>query len=125
MTPALRRARLAREAFERGRRFAPPARRLEQLSKAEKLLAEVDTARQYPYQFVCFRITDYRPTAYPDLIVGGEDLKHDLYQIIHELARSMPAVPVETMIAWVAKWLKSGGATLGKPTKFQVRDGRF
>ena len=44
-------------------RFAPPARRLEQLSKAEKLLAEVDTARQYPYQFVCFRITDYRPTA--------------------------------------------------------------
>src|SRR5690348_13803407 len=42
-------------------RFAPPARRLEQLARAEKLLAEIEPAKQYPYQFVCFRITDYRP----------------------------------------------------------------
>src|SRR5438477_2896148 len=78
-------------------RFAPPARRIGQLQKAERLLAELDPARQYPYQFVCFRITDYRATSYPDLLITGEDLKHDLCLFITELARSMPAVPVETV----------------------------
>src|SRR5262249_6008908 len=34
-------------------RFAPPARRLEQRERAEKLLGEIDPAKQYPYQFVC------------------------------------------------------------------------
>ena len=52
-------------------RFAPPARRLEQLRRAERLLAEIDPDKQYPYQFVCFRITDYRPDAYPDLLIPG------------------------------------------------------
>jgi len=78
-------------------RFAPPARRLEQLQRAERLLAEFDPSRQYPYQFVCFRITDYRPTLYPDLLIDGADLQHDLYLFVSELAKSMPAVPVETV----------------------------
>jgi hypothetical protein len=29
------------------------------------------------------------------------------------------------MIRWIADWQVRGGPTLGKPTKFQVRDGRF
>jgi nucleoside-diphosphate-sugar epimerase len=36
-----------------------------------------------------------------------------------------PAVPLEQLIAWTAAWLQSGGSLLGKPTGFQVRDGRF
>ncbi len=36
-----------------------------------------------------------------------------------------PRVPVDLLIDWVARWVKQGGATLGKPTKFEVRDGRF
>src|SRR5262245_17830497 len=32
-------------------RFAPPARRLEQMKRAHRLLAELDPTRQYPYQF--------------------------------------------------------------------------
>jgi RNA polymerase sigma factor (sigma-70 family) len=76
-------------------RFVPPARRMDQLARAERLLAEIDLARQYPYQFVCFRITDYRPDAYPDLLISGEDLEHDLGLLIAELADSLPAVPVE------------------------------
>ena len=78
-------------------RFAPPARRLEQLGRAEKLLSEIDPGRQYPYQFICYRITEYRPDSYPDLLVAGSDLQHDLYLFINELARSMPAVPAESM----------------------------
>src|SRR5207249_3572484 len=59
-------------------RFAPPARRLEQLARAEQLLAEIEPARQYPYQYVCYRVTDFRPDSYPDLLIDGEDLEHDL-----------------------------------------------
>ncbi len=29
------------------------------------------------------------------------------------------------MIEWTANWIKQGGATLGKPTHFQERDGKF
>lgn len=36
-----------------------------------------------------------------------------------------PVVPVATMISWVAEWTASGKPTLGKPSKFQVRDGVF
>jgi RNA polymerase sigma factor (sigma-70 family) len=78
-------------------RFAPPGRRLEQLTRAEKLLAEIDPTRQYPYQFVCFRITDFRPDSFPDLLIDGRDLEHDLCLMIELLARSTPAVPVEAV----------------------------
>ena len=78
-------------------RFAPPARRLAQLSQAEKLLNEIDTSKNYPYQFVCYRLTDYRPTSYPDLVIDGNALIHDLCLFMTELARSMPAVPLEKM----------------------------
>jgi nucleoside-diphosphate-sugar epimerase len=36
-----------------------------------------------------------------------------------------PRVAVETVVAWVADWLRRGGPTLGKPTRFEVSDGRF
>jgi nucleoside-diphosphate-sugar epimerase len=36
-----------------------------------------------------------------------------------------PTVSLDQMIAWVAHWLRSGGRTLGKPTHFEVRDGRY
>jgi nucleoside-diphosphate-sugar epimerase len=36
-----------------------------------------------------------------------------------------PAVTAEQMIAWTADWVRRGGDYLGKPTNFEVRDGRF
>lgn len=36
-----------------------------------------------------------------------------------------PELDAEALLDLVADWLKSGGRTLGKPTKFQVRDGKF
>jgi len=71
-------------------RFAPPARRQEQLDRAERLLAEIEPARLYPYQYVCFRITDYRPDSYPDLRISGADLKHDLALFMEEVSGSLP-----------------------------------
>ncbi len=36
-----------------------------------------------------------------------------------------PRVSLEQMVQWVAHWVEIGGTTLGKPTKFEVRDGKF
>lgn len=76
-------------------RFAPAARRQEQMARAEKLLGEVEPTRKYPYQYVCYRITDFRSDAYPDLLIGGADLKHDLDLFLDRLARSLQSVPLE------------------------------
>src|SRR5437764_587267 len=71
-------------------RFAPPPRRLEQLKRAEQLLNDIDAARAYPYQFICYRITDFRSDAYPGLLIPGEDVLHDLGLWINDLAVSLP-----------------------------------
>lgn len=36
-----------------------------------------------------------------------------------------PRVPIETMIDWVADWVQRGGQSLGKPTHFSTRDGKY
>jgi nucleoside-diphosphate-sugar epimerase len=36
-----------------------------------------------------------------------------------------PRVPLQCMIDWTADWLTRGGASHGKPTHYEVRDGRF
>jgi hypothetical protein len=42
----------------------------------------------------------------------------------HELFGA-PTVTAQQAIGWVADWIEQGGATLGKPTHFEARDGRF
>ncbi len=37
----------------------------------------------------------------------------------------LPAVTADTLLEWVAEWVRRGGASLGKPTHFESRDGRF
>jgi nucleoside-diphosphate-sugar epimerase len=36
-----------------------------------------------------------------------------------------PQVPVGKVVEWVASWVVAGGQVYDKPTKYQVRDGRF
>jgi nucleoside-diphosphate-sugar epimerase len=36
-----------------------------------------------------------------------------------------PAVSLERMIDWQADWIRRGGASLGKPTHFETRDGKY
>ena len=36
-----------------------------------------------------------------------------------------PEVALEQMLEWVADWVEHGGPVLGKPTRFEARDGRF
>jgi nucleoside-diphosphate-sugar epimerase len=36
-----------------------------------------------------------------------------------------PEVPLATLVDWTAAWIERGGASLGKPTHFDARDGQF
>ena len=36
-----------------------------------------------------------------------------------------PNVSLDTMVEWTAEWVRQGGRSLGKPTHFEARDGRF
>ena len=84
-----------KELTEQQTRYAPPARRLEQVARAQKLLAEIEPGKTYPYQYVCYRVTDFRPDVNPDLLLAGDDLRHDLSQFVRKLERSIPALPIE------------------------------
>lgn len=45
-------------------------------------------------------------------------------QLGHQLF-GYPRVSIRQLCEWIAAWLHSGGELLDKPTKFQVRDGKF
>ncbi len=36
-----------------------------------------------------------------------------------------PPTPLLTMLRWVAHWVKNKGRTLGRPTHFETRDGKY
>jgi len=87
-----------KELTEQQARFAPAARRQVQIANAQKLLAEVEPGRNYPYSFVSFRVTGYSPDAGPSELIAGADLRHDLALFIRRVARSVPAVPAEQTV---------------------------
>lgn len=74
-------------------RFAPREKKIEQVTQAEKLLAELDPDRVYPYEYICYRITNFRPDAYPDLRLSGQEASHDLRLFVEDVsdAASVPA----------------------------------
>jgi RNA polymerase primary sigma factor/RNA polymerase sigma factor len=69
-------------------RFAPRERKLEQIERAERLLTEIDHQKVYPFDYVCYRITDYRPESFPHSKLHGHDLLHDLGLFVEELSDS-------------------------------------
>jgi len=67
-------------------RFAPRDKKLEQVDLAEKLLGELEPSRTYTYEYLCYRITKYRPESYPDLKLEGQEASHDLRLFVEDLS---------------------------------------
>jgi len=91
------------------------------------------------------------PEPYVVNVAGTETLR--VADLVHQLATALNVVPLlqgeespdallsnatrmrellpdsllstHTLVAWVADWVKRGGTLLGKPTKFERRDGAF
>src|SRR6187200_1560741 len=69
-------------------RVASRDKKLEHVNRAEKLLAELDAERSYPYEYLCFRITEYRPDTAAGVAVPGKDLAHDLRLFVEDVSDS-------------------------------------
>lgn len=54
------------------------------MSRAERLLADIDPA-EYSFEYVCFRVTDYRPDVGPVVTIPGEAVRHDLQQFVEDI----------------------------------------
>ncbi|MBN2024205.1 MAG: sigma-70 family RNA polymerase sigma factor [Pirellulales bacterium] len=67
-------------------RFAPREKKLEQVDLAEKLLGELDPARTYSYEYLCYRITKYRPESFPDVRLSGREASHDLRLFVEDVS---------------------------------------
>jgi nucleoside-diphosphate-sugar epimerase len=50
-------------------------------------------------------------------LLNNGQLGHRLY--------GYPRVPLQQILRWTAAWIQQGGQTLGKPTHFETRDGKF
>ncbi len=69
-------------------RFAPRDRRWEQVAQTERLLSEIAPDRIYPYEFLCYRITNYRPTDNLSVKIIGREVLHDLRLLVEDLSES-------------------------------------
>jgi len=77
-----------RELRDQQVRFVPRDKKVEQLDRAERLYHEIEAARDYTYEYLCFRITEYRPDTRGTVAICGADAAHDLCLFIEDLSDS-------------------------------------
>jgi RNA polymerase primary sigma factor len=75
-------------------RFAPRDRKVLQATRAEKLLTELESERVYPYEYLCHRITDFRPDTASGETITGEEARHDLRLFVEDVSDAAD-LPVE------------------------------
>lgn len=67
-------------------RFAPRDKKIEQVNSAERLLAELEPEKSYSYEYLCYRVTNFRPESYPSLKLSGREARHDLRLFVEDLS---------------------------------------
>lgn len=67
-------------------RFNQKTKLIEQAAAAETLLREIEGGRDYAYDFLCFRITNYRSDRSSRHNIASPDLTHDLRLLIEDLS---------------------------------------
>ena len=63
--------------------------RLEQVNRAEELVCLMDPAKSYPYEFVCYQITGYRPRGDVGKALKGRALREDLIALVEHVSASL------------------------------------
>jgi RNA polymerase primary sigma factor/RNA polymerase sigma factor len=67
-------------------RYAPREKKLEQIAQAEKLLCEIEPDRVYTYEYVCYRITHFRPESHVEVTFTGKEISRDLRLFVDDLS---------------------------------------
>ena len=71
-------------------KFTPPKQRKKQLDAAEKLYAIIEPQKEYPFEFIIFHITGFRPKNLPEqILIKGDELAKDLRTFIARLSSQM------------------------------------
>ncbi|MFO0929990.1 MAG: hypothetical protein U0736_23695 [Gemmataceae bacterium] len=80
---------------------------------------EILSVRRVAEQFATLfgRPVTFVGTESPDALLSNGQLAHRQF--------GYPRLPIGRLIEWIADWLRRGGPTHGKPTHFEVRDGKF
>ncbi len=106
-------------------RFSPSDTLLEQSYRAERLIKLIDPAKKYPYDFVCYKLTDYKPREIlSPALLSGRELISDLAIFIGQVSkiksvsfRSLPekvlffddlAEKIGTSTKTLRRWRKRG-----------------
>ncbi|HKQ47136.1 MAG TPA: sigma-70 family RNA polymerase sigma factor [Phycisphaerae bacterium] len=75
--------------------LSPARHRLRQIAGIARAIELVDPERDYPYSFICFTITGYRPRRRSeDAVLSGEPLRADLVELMSQLTAACP-IPIE------------------------------
>jgi len=69
--------------------YSPERRRLEQIARLEKMVGEIKPRRDYRYDVIAERITNYKPTKCPTDSIPGKTLRHDLAMLLEDLSFSL------------------------------------
>ena len=69
--------------------FAPPEMRRRQMLRAEDLYWQVDPERAYPFAFIVYRITEFRPETDVDTTLVGRAVRDDLLLLVERVSASL------------------------------------
>jgi RNA polymerase sigma factor (sigma-70 family) len=69
--------------------FSPEQVRRQEIDRAEDFVRRIDPAKSYPYDFVCYQITGYRPRTAIVATIKGQQLRSDLVRMIETLSDSL------------------------------------
>ena len=78
-----------KELKEQQSRYAPRERLLEQINRAEALLAEIEKEKRYPYEYLLFRITGFRAELPSAQVLDGVGVRSDLQRLVEDLSAAV------------------------------------
>lgn len=75
-----------RELRDQQVRFSPREKKIEQVDRAEALYNEIDNEQLYSYEYLCHKITDYRPHEHLNVVLKGEAVRSDILAFIEDMS---------------------------------------
>ncbi len=78
-----------KELREQQSHFAPRERLIEQIDRAESLLGEIESGKRYPFEYLFFRITGFRPEVTTALVLEGTGVLSDLRLYVEDLSAAL------------------------------------
>ena len=69
--------------------FSPVKVRTQEVNRAERLVCLIDPAKSYPFEFICYQITGYRPRGDIGKVLSGKRVRADLVRLVEEVSGTL------------------------------------